>query len=283
MKKLLAAFALIFAFCLPVFALSACSEEEESDFDMPGDGKNIVVEELTGEEQWKQAFADTMAARKKCGSFKVKEDYSSFYTVEGIVRFDIEEHIIANEAKGVRYGSPMGDVNISAKSYIELKENSIYTYQKYDEWLDSEVYPDNGWQIGKSDHDTAEEALSEFEMATEYYVTDALSNANIGSVMSQKYATEETGEGKDLSELFSAFTYDEATKEYSANLYFILWNNILPTEMKITFADGKIAKYKIDLTFDNQGEVGHVIREVICGYTCDKITIPGEAKNGAVG
>lgn len=270
MKKLLTAIALVLALCLPVFAFAACSQEDE-----------IKGEQLQGEEQWRQAFADTVAARKKCGSLKVKETAGDIYTSESICYFDLEKHIISYEAYGTQYGGSYVNSYGKVINYVELKGNSIYVYSKTEMSDNAAISPSNGWEIGKSNYVTEEAALAEFGEATDFYLMDAVGNGfNIDS-MSQKYATEETGEGKDLSELFAAFTYDEEAKEYSAKLYCDRSNRTYPTEIKITFADGKIAKYYVDFTSGNGETEGHIIREVVYGYTAD-ITIPEEAKNGTL-
>lgn len=277
MKKLLTAIALVLALCLPVFAFAACSQEDE-----------IKGEQLQGEEQWRQAFADTVAARKNNCTLKMSSDFVGGdmhgidYHMESYVKYDSKNHLLYLEGCDNYYKS-------TSKRYTQLNlgEEFIFSYGKETRGnFDNEEIMDSGWQIYETICLSEESAIKEFASLVDYGFIMGESSRNSmqkypynSKLIELEYALTETGEGQNLSELFSAFTFDSATSKYSASLYALEGQ---PMDISLTFSNGKLAKLETDLTMYDDGGESHEVCNIEYIYTCDTITIPEDAKNGVL-
>ncbi len=270
MKKLLA---IIAAVCCLLAVFAGCTTD--NDPFNGGAGGNTQSEQVTDETQWKQAFADTMEARKSSGKLTIHgrmstfdgERYSDTLTGGEAVRaFDKNNHIIYMKTMGTLVGNYQ-----AGEQYFALRGEEIYRYGK--SGLATEE--DTGWAVYTTTYETEAAATAAFEKLLETYCSDAFTNNFALDVMTQKYSVEQNGEAKDLSEMFSAFTYDNATSVYSSTLYVGNVSGIISVDLKITFNGGKIDAYTADIIAKNgyNDSVLYDYRQVECSYGIN-LTVP---------
>lgn len=248
-------------------------------------GGNTHGERLTDETQWKQAFADIMEAKTRGGSLTIKDRISTDEGVvlvdeEAIKAFDIKNHVLYLKNTDTATGSDQ-----IIEQYYELQDKEVNMYGQSNQTTE-------GWYSNKMSCETAEIAAEQFEIFVGAYYTDASLNGLLKDVLTINYTDEPNGKAKELSEMFSAFTYDEITGEYVASLY--LWipsiygeDINVDIDLKITFNGGKIAAYTADVIIDfisseNERVVFNEHRQVVCNYGADlTLTVPQEAKDAA--
>ena len=256
----IAAFATALTMC---FAFTACNKD--------GGGADDSVK---SEEQWVQAFADTLSATNfkfiqrvvSTGKISNGEAESVDYSRTNIneVGFD-GEGFKAYSKYGVKVKSGNDEpTETSGIRYFEVVDKTYVQYS-YDE--------DDGWYADPEEYDTSEVAKERFNE----YVSGGL----LGSLVSSQYKG--TGDSEEISgnltELYSLFSYDSKTHAYSATLKPVSEYYEFEMNLKIYFKGGKL--YKLVNGY-SQGDGDNAITNSVentITYGGVSISIPKEVKD----
>lgn len=257
-KRLLAVFAAFAVVATMAVGLTACSKNNTAE----GGDDSVLTEE-----QWVQAWADSLAAKNVSGKVSHGYIYPGLFeenpkNIEFI--YDAETHKAyekhtQNIFEEVLY------------NYYEVSGMDLIKYQNFYnyEWIgDEQVIESEDWVKWNYSFETEE--LAKAELARRFnatcWVPEGTWHGEAGDSLVQG----------TIPELFELFTYDEATHSYSAELYdgdgFVYLNII------ITFCEGKISKVNYEGAFPDVTE----IMECTLSYGEGSITIPEEVKANAL-
>lgn len=273
MKKVLLAIAAAALACTLAVSFAACGNNGNG-----GNGGNGEEEDsVLTEEQWVKAFEDTLASKTVSGEAIYVR---SITDDEGISHADARSELsfeidFNNYAVYQKYKYQSMTIVPGEDREPDITENyGIIDGTKIISYSYSRDYTTNEYKWNAS----ADEQASQ-EAAREAFINNASLDVVLGEVVGltsvwTAKVGEEAVEGQ-LSELFSAFTYDDSTHAYCADLT----RDDMTFNYKISFKQGKISEMELSLSEATEGGTQNENAEITLSYEAPSIEVPQAAKD----
>lgn len=291
-KRLLAVFAAFTVAATMATSLTACNFAGGGDNnDSTGDNTGDSAHTKMTEEEWEEAFANTIAAE----SYKIDGSFRSVY--QGPYGSAFQSPYIVYASSGVvsMYYDGVNSVKYVSRivtdelaeepeksfyyAYYELSDTDVIEYSSANNGCspDDNVPPSDLWQSKSHAFNTVEEAKD--------YVKEGVSLSD--DLMAKIFKVSADSEAKTLADLYSAFVYNKTTDTYTADLIIASMSDRIGT-ITLKFKDGKVCHFENEyINYQYLPEDTYMTEEYhnvveITDYNSTVVTVPQEIKDSVV-